>query len=70
MALQCGIIGITNVGKTTIFNCISPTKAEATSFAFSTNKSNLGVINVPDARLKVLDSIQKSERIGHSLVER
>lgn len=69
MALQCGIIGITNVGKTTIFNCISPTKAEATSFAFSTSKSNLGVINVPDSRLQVLDSIQKSERIVHSSVE-
>lgn len=69
MALQCGIIGITNVGKTTIFNCISPTKAEATSFAFSTNKSNLGIINVPDKRLYELEKFQPTERIVHATVE-
>ncbi|HBF88573.1 MAG TPA: redox-regulated ATPase YchF [Bacteroidales bacterium] len=69
MALQCGIIGITNVGKTTIFNCISPTKAEATSFAFSTNKSNLGIINVPDRRLYELEKLQPTERVVHATVE-
>jgi len=51
MALQCGIIGITNVGKSTIYNCMSNTKVETTSFAFSSNKSNIGIISVPDSRL-------------------
>ena len=51
MALKCGIIGITNIGKTTIFNCISKTKAETSNFAFSASKSNLGVVEVPDERL-------------------
>ncbi len=51
MSLKCGIIGITNIGKTTIFNCISRTKAETSNFAFSASKSNLGVVDVPDDRL-------------------
>lgn len=69
MALQCGIIGITNVGKTTLFNCISNTKAEATAFAFSTNKSNMGMINVPDPRLKELEKRQPTEKIIPTSVE-
>ena len=48
MALKCGIIGLPNIGKTTLFNCISNTKAETTSFAYTTNKSNMGVASVPD----------------------
>jgi ribosome-binding ATPase YchF (GTP1/OBG family) len=52
MGLHCGIIGIANCGKTTVFNCMSNTKAETTSFAFASNKSNIGVINVPDVALK------------------
>jgi len=63
MGLQCGIIGITNIGKTTIFNCISENKVETSSFAFSTNKSNLGQIKVPDPRLKKIDDIIHSARI-------
>ncbi|MCF8373086.1 MAG: redox-regulated ATPase YchF [Bacteroidales bacterium] len=69
MALQCGIIGITNVGKTTLFNCISNTKAEATAFAFSTSKSNVGMINVPDPRLKELEKHQPTEKIIPTSVE-
>ncbi|MCK5462434.1 MAG: 50S ribosome-binding GTPase, partial [Bacteroidales bacterium] len=57
MALNCGIIGITNTGKTTLFNCISNTRAESSSFAFSSNKSNLGIVNVPDPRLEKLSAI-------------
>ena len=60
MALKCGIIGLTNIGKTTLFNCISNTKAETTSFAYSTNKSNMGVATVPDMRLLELDKIIKA----------
>jgi len=47
MALQCGIIGIANVGKTTIFNCMSDTKGETSSFAFGGSRSNIGIIHVP-----------------------
>lgn len=69
MALQCGIIGITNVGKTTIFNCMSSTKAQASSFAFSANKSNISIINVPDNRLYELSKLQPTEKIIHTTVE-
>jgi len=69
MALQCGIIGITNVGKTTIFNCISNTKGETTAFAYSATKSNLGVVQVPDPRLYELEKHQVTDRIVHVTVE-
>jgi GTP-binding protein YchF len=69
MALQCGIIGITNVGKTTLFNCISNTKVEITSFAFSTNKSNIGIITVPDPRLYELEKFQTTEKIVPATVD-
>jgi len=69
MALQCGIIGITNVGKTTIFNCISNTKGETTAFAFSATKSNIGVVQVPDPRLYELEKHQVTNRIVHTTVE-
>ena len=69
MALQCGIIGITNVGKTTIFNCISNTKGETNAFAFSATKSNIGVVQVPDPRLYELEKHQVTDRIMHTTVE-
>jgi GTP-binding protein YchF len=69
MALQCGIIGITNVGKTTIFNCISSTRGETNAFAFSATKSNIGVIQVPDSRLYELEKHQVTERIVHTTFE-
>jgi ribosome-binding ATPase len=69
MALQCGIIGITNVGKTTIFNCISNTKGETTAFAFSATKSNIGVVQVPDPRLYELEKHQVTDRIVPVTVE-
>lgn len=69
MALQCGIIGITNVGKTTIFNCISNTKGETNAFAFSATKSNIGVFHVPDARLFELEKHQVTEKVVHTSVE-
>lgn len=69
MGLQCGIIGITNVGKSTLFNCMSNAKAEITNFAFSTNKSNIGVINVPDNRLLELEKIQPTDKIITATVE-
>ncbi len=69
MALQCGIIGITNVGKTTLFNCMSNTKGETTNFAFSTNKSNIGMVAVPDPRLKKLEGFQPTEKLVPATVE-
>lgn len=69
MGLQCGIIGITNSGKSTIYNCVSPVKAEVTNFAFSSNKSNISMINVPDSRLQELLKVQASERIIQVAVE-
>ncbi len=69
MALQCGITGITNVGKTTIFNCISNTKGETNAFAFSGTKSNIGVVQVPDPRLYELEKHQVTEKIVPTTVE-
>ncbi|NQU85244.1 MAG: 50S ribosome-binding GTPase, partial [Mariniphaga sp.] len=69
MALKCGIIGIANVGKTTIFNCLSDTKGETTAFAFSSNKSNVGVVNVLDPRLYNLEKFQSTEKIIPATVE-
>jgi GTP-binding protein YchF len=69
MALQCGIIGITNVGKTTIFNCISNTRGEITAYAFSATKSNIGLIQVPDPRLYELEKYQATEKIIPTTVD-
>ncbi len=69
MGLQCGIIGITNVGKTTLFNCISNTKGETTNFAFSSNKSNVGMVIVPDPRLKILEKFQPTDKTVPATVD-
>lgn len=69
MALKCGIVGLTNIGKTTIFNCISNTKGQTSNFAYSTNKSNLGQVNVPDARLHEIYRLIQSTKIVPVTVE-
>lgn len=69
MALKVGIVGLTNSGKTTLFNCISDTKAEATSYAFSTNKSNLGIANVADPRLDAIHQVIQAERKVPATIE-
>lgn len=69
MALQCGIVGLANTGKTTIFNCISNTKGETSAFAFSSSKSNVGQILVPDQRLFELAKHQVTEKIIPTTVE-
>jgi GTP-binding protein YchF len=63
MGLKCGIVGLTNSGKTTLFNCISNTKATITDFAYSTNKSNIGVCFVPDERLIHINSFIAAEKL-------
>ena len=69
MALNCGIIGLTNTGKTTIFNCISDTKAESSSYAFSATKSNIGVVEVIDPRLDVLNMLEPADKVIPATVE-
>ncbi len=69
MSLTCGIIGITNTGKTTLFNCLSNTKAESSNFAFSSNKSNIGIINVPDPRLYKLAELVNPKKIVPATVD-
>ena len=51
MSLKCGIVGLPNVGKSTLFNCLSSAKAQAANFPFCTIEPNVGVITVPDERL-------------------
>jgi hypothetical protein len=64
--MKCGIIGLTNSGKTTMFNCISNTKAEVTDFAYSTNKSNIGVCAVPDERLTHINTFIHADKLVYA----
>jgi GTP-binding protein YchF len=69
MALQCGIVGLPNVGKSTLFNCLSNAKAQAANFPFCTIEPNVGVITVPDERLIKLAEIDKPQRVIPTTVE-
>ena len=69
MALQCGIVGLPNVGKSTLFNCLSNAKAQAANFPFCTIEPNVGVITVPDDRLNKLAGLVEPDRIVPTTVE-
>ena len=69
MALQCGIVGLPNVGKSTLFNCLSNAKAQAANFPFCTIEPNVGVITVPDERLIRLAEIDKPKRVVPTTIE-
>ncbi|QUB43164.1 redox-regulated ATPase YchF [Porphyromonas sp. oral taxon 275] len=69
MALQCGIVGLPNVGKSTLFNCLSNAKAQSANFPFCTIEPNVGVITVPDERLNKLAEIVQPQRIVPTTVE-
>lgn len=69
MALKCGIVGLPNVGKSTLFNSLSNAKAQSANFPFCTIEPNLGVITVPDERLNALADIVKPNRIVSTTVE-
>ncbi len=69
MALKCGIIGLPNVGKSTIFNCLSNAKAQAANFPFCTIDPNVGTITVPDERLNKLAELVKPQAILPTSVE-
>ncbi|GGZ25914.1 ribosome-binding ATPase YchF [Echinicola pacifica] len=69
MALQCGIVGLPNVGKSTLFNALSSAKAEAANFPFCTIEPNVGVVTVPDSRLQILEKLVVPERVMPTVIE-
>jgi GTP-binding protein YchF len=69
MALNCGIVGLPNVGKSTIFSALSGAAAEAANYPFCTIHPNVGIVNVPDERLDKLTEIFKPERTIPAAVE-
>jgi ribosome-binding ATPase len=69
MALKCGIVGLPNVGKSTLFNCLSNARAQSANFPFCTIEPNVGVITVPDDRLVELERLVKPQRVVPTTVE-
>lgn len=69
MALQCGIVGLPNVGKSTLFNALSSAKAEAANFPFCTIEPNVGVVSVPDPRLQVLEELVNPQKVVPTIIE-
>jgi len=69
MALKCGIVGLPNVGKSTLFNCLSNAKAQSANFPFCTIEPNVGTITVPDERINKLEAIANPERVMPTTIE-
>ncbi|SVE55812.1 uncharacterized protein METZ01_LOCUS508666, partial [marine metagenome] len=69
MTLKCGIVGLPNVGKSTLFNCLSKSRAQSANFPFCTIEPNIGVIIVPDDRLERLSSLVKPKRVEPTTIE-
>lgn len=69
MALQCGIVGLPNVGKSTLFNALSSAKADAANFPFCTIEPNVGVVTVPDIRLQLLEGLVNPKQVIPTVIE-
>ena len=69
MALKCGIVGLPNVGKSTLFNALTAAKALAANYPFATKEPNIGIITVPDPRLDVLAGFVKPQKVIPTTVE-
>lgn len=69
MGLQCGIVGLPNVGKSTLFNALSSAKAEAANFPFCTIEPNVGVVTVPDDRLRILEDLVNPQKVVPTVIE-
>ncbi|MFT5861185.1 MAG: GTP-binding protein YchF [Flavobacteriaceae bacterium] len=69
MALKCGIVGLPNVGKSTLFNCLSNAKAQSANYPFCTIEPNVGTISVPDERLEKLEKLVNPEKVLPTTME-